>query len=49
MDTKAYTIRLPETMLQQLKDRHAETFATHRLSFNAWLISLILVSLTTGA
>jgi len=42
----AYTIRLPKIILAQLKDRHAETYAVHRLSFNAWLISRIQLSFT---
>jgi hypothetical protein len=46
MPTKQYTLRLPEETLAQLKDRHAETFAMHRLSFNTWLLNRIQLSFT---
>ena len=42
------SIRLPSALLKQLKDRHAETFATHRMSFNTWVISRLQLSFTTG-
>lgn len=43
-----YTIRFPAEMFQQLKNDHAETFAEHRLSFNAWLLRRIQLSFMTG-
>ena len=46
METRTWTIKFPKdgAVLQRLKDRHAETFNAHRLSFNAWLVSCIMES-----
>ena len=50
MATRDITIslRLPPPILRQLRDRHAETYADHRLSFNRWILSRIQLSFTTG-
>jgi len=42
---KQWTIRIPEALFAQLKERHAQTYPEHRLSFNAWLVRLIESSL----
>jgi len=44
MTTKQWTIRIPETLFAQLKERYAKTYPVHRLSFNAWLVSRIELS-----
>ena len=36
-----WTLRLPVDTLKYLKDTHAESFAEHRLSFNAWVLECL--------
>ena len=38
MNDAQTTIRMPKEVLAQLKDQYANTYALHRLSFNAWLV-----------
>lgn len=33
------TWRIPDELLEALKDQHADTFDEHRLSFNAWVVA----------
>ena len=40
MTLKQWTIRLDEKFLTRLKNRHAQTFAQHRLSLNKWLVKI---------
>tara|TARA_Y100000310_G_C20434107_1_gene692894 strand:- start:56 stop:244 length:189 start_codon:yes stop_codon:yes gene_type:complete len=47
-DWKPVTIRFPAPDFQRLKDRHAETYGDHRLSFNAWILSRIELSFNLG-
>ena len=42
------TIRLPAALLVELKHRHAETFDTHGMNFNTWMISRIQLSFTVA-
>lgn len=37
MTTVRYPLRMPAETLAALKDEHARTFPSHRLSFNLWL------------
>jgi hypothetical protein len=36
-----YTIRLPAKLYKELKNRYAETYPKHRLSFNSWLVDVM--------
>ena len=41
MMLKQWTLRIDEDLFRRLKDRHAETFVEHRLSFNSWMTRLL--------
>ena len=38
MPDKRLTIRLPEALWDSLHEEYAQTYPTHRLSMNAWLV-----------
>lgn len=41
MTLKQWTLRIDEDLLRRLKDRHAQTYPQHRLSFNAFLTKIL--------
>jgi hypothetical protein len=45
MPSKRIAISWPETDIQRLKECHAKTYPEHRLSFSAWLLSRVQLSL----
>lgn len=35
---QAYTIRIPKSMFQRFKHLHVQTYPTHQLNFDTWLM-----------
>ena len=48
-DNAQTTIRMPRALLDQFRERHAATYAEHRLSFNGWILSRIQLSFAPPA
>lgn len=42
---KVYAVKLEAAVLAQLKERHADTYAEHRLDFKGWINRLLIEAL----